>query len=58
MGMAGRRKGELLLEQDVHGGRGHDTQQCEELPKEGDDKRKRWMGLGTEYMYSGYCMYT
>ena len=41
----------------VHGGRGEDRQQCEDLLiKEGDDKRRRWMGLGLEY--SDYCMCT
>ena len=37
----------------VHGRRGEDRQQCEELPKEGEiDKRRRWMGLGTH----DYCI--
>ena len=41
----------------MHGGRGEDRQQCEDLLiKEGDDKRRRWMGLGLEY--SDYCMCT
>ena len=47
MGMAGRRESESTARaRYVSGGKGEDRQQYEELPKEGD-KRRRWMGLGT-----------
>ena len=45
MGMAGRRESESAARtRYVHGGRGEDRQECEELPKEGDGQIEKMDG--------------
>ena len=57
MEMAGRRESESAARtRYVHGRRGEDRQECEELPKEGDGQKEKMDGTWDKNTMIIYCM--